>query len=100
MAELKVTASQLTAKAGELKQLNATFKNKVNSLEETEATLAGMWEGEAKEAFHKAFTSDKTQMNNFYNAIEQYVAVMEELATRYANAEAQNVQTANARNYG
>lgn len=99
MAELLVTASQLIAKADELKQFNATFKNKVNALEETEATLATMWEGEAKDAFHNAFTNDKTQMNNFYNAIEQYVAVMQQIAANYSKAEATNVDTASARNY-
>lgn len=99
MAELLVTASQLIAKADELKQFNATFKNKVNELEETEANLATMWEGEAKDAFHTAFTNDKTQMNNFYNAIEQYVAVMQQIAANYSKAEAANVDTASARNY-
>ncbi len=100
MAEIKVTAAQLKAKAGDLQQLNETFKTRVNSLEETETALAGMWEGEAKDAFHKAFTSDKTQMNNFYNAIAQYVRVMEEIAARYAQAEAVNVNTATSRTYG
>ncbi len=99
MAELIVTAAQLRSKAQELQQLNQTFKAKVDSLEETETALGGMWEGDAKEAFHKAFNSDKIQMTNFYNAIAQYVSVMEQIAAKYEQAESQNVQTASARNY-
>lgn len=99
MAEFNVTASQLKAKAGELKQINATYKTKVNALEEQEASLASMWEGEAKDAFRNAFKRDKTNMDNFYNAIEQYVAVMEEIAARYMQTEAINVQTASNRSY-
>ena len=99
MAEFNVTASQLNAKAEELQQLNATFKTKVNALEETEASLASMWEGEAQAAFRSAFNRDKTNMNNFYNAIAQYVAVLQEIASRYAQTEAQNVQTASKRSY-
>ena len=99
MAEFNVTASQLNAKADELKQINATYKAKVNALEETEAALASMWEGEAKEAFRNAFKRDKVNMDNFYNAIEKYVAVLLEIAAKYAQTEATNVQTASKRSY-
>lgn len=99
MAEFNVTASQLNAKADELKQINATYKAKVNALEETEAALAAMWEGEAKEAFRNAFKRDKTNMNNFYAAIELYVSVLQQIAAEYAKAEATNTQTAGQRSY-
>ena len=99
MAELKVTAAQLISKAEELQQLNQTFKAKVDALDETEVALAGMWDGDAKEAFHNAFNKDKVQMTNFYNAIAQYVSVMEQIAAKYNEAEVRNVDTASTRNY-
>ncbi len=99
MAEIKVTATQLNAKAEELEGLNNQFKNTVNALEETEVALAGMWEGEAKDAFHQAFNKDKTQMDNYFNAIAQYVGVMRQIAAKYAQAESVNVATANERKY-
>lgn len=99
MAEIKVTASQLNAKAEELEGLNNQFKNTVNALEETETTLMGMWDGEAKDTFHQAFNNDKTQMNNYFNAIAQYVNVMRQIAAKYAQAEAANVGTASQRKY-
>ena len=70
---IQVTTATLKNKANELKSLNSKFKSQVENLKSAESSLNGMWEGEAKTAFHKAFTQDITQMHNFYNAIEQYV---------------------------
>ena len=99
MAEIFVTASQLYSKAEELEQLNATLLSKVEELESQEANLSGMWEGEAKDAFHTAFSNDKTQMSNFYNWVTQYVAKVKEAAENYSVAESKNTQIANERNY-
>lgn len=59
----------------------------------------GMWEGEAKNAFHNAFQNDKAKMQNFKTAIDQYVAALQNIAAKYAQAEAANVNTASTRNY-
>lgn len=99
MAEIKVTAASLKAKAESLRQTNAQFKTVISNLEATEGNLNGMWDGQAKDAFHNAFTSDKTQMTNFYNAIEKYASSLEQIAQKYAQAEAQNLDTAQKRTY-
>ena len=99
MAEIMVTASELKSKAGTLKEYNSRFKAQVGNLESQEGRLVGMWEGEARNAFDKAFKSDKAQFDNFYNLIEQYVATLELIAAKYAQAEAQNVSTASTRSY-
>ena len=39
MAEFNVTINQLTSKADELEQLNATFDSMIKTLQETEAAL-------------------------------------------------------------
>ena len=99
MSDFTVSINDLKAKVDTLRQLNAQFKGQVNELEETEAGLNGLWEGEAKETFHNAFTSDRTQMNNFYNAVEVYAQRLESIAQRYAQAEASNVEIASERTY-
>lgn len=99
MASFTVTAKELQAKAEELRNLNQQFKSEVSNLESVEGALSGMWEGEARDAFHNAFNSDKTQMDNFYNAIELYAARLQEAASKYMQAEAANVEIANTRNY-
>lgn len=68
---ITVNTGTVKSKAGELRNLNKTFKSKVEQLKSTESSLNSMWEGEAKTEFHNAFNKDITQMNNFYNAIEK-----------------------------
>lgn len=99
---IQVTTATLKNKANELKSLNSKFKSQVENLKSAESSLNGMWEGEAKTAFHKAFTqdiTDITQMHNFYNAIEQYVQKLDQIATAYEQAEKKNIATATTRKY-
>ena len=96
---IQVTTATLKNKANELKNLNSKFKSQVENLNSEESSLNGMWEGEAKDAFHKAFSQDITQMHNFYNAIEQYVQKLEQIAAAYEKAEKKNTSTATTRKY-
>ena len=99
MAEIKVTSTELKSKAAELRQLNNQFKKAVEDMTSTEQQLMGMWDGETKEAFHNAFNNDKTQMDNFFNAIEVYAQRLEAAAAKYEQAEAQNTEIATTRTY-
>ena len=96
---IQVTTATLKNKANELKNLNSKFKSQVENLNSAESSLNGMWEGGAKDAFHKAFSQDITQMHNFYNAIEQYVQKLEQIAAAYEKAEKKNTSTATTRKY-
>lgn len=99
MGLIQVSAAELRAKAAELRDLDSQFKTQVGNLESQEQVLVSMWEGEARDAFNTAFNNDKTQMDNFYNLIEQYCAALENIATKYEIAESQNAQTAGTRTY-
>lgn len=99
MADFRVSINDLKTKVDSLRQLNSQFKSQVSDLESTEASLNGMWEGQARETFHQAFNSDKVQMNNFYNAIEVYAQRLEAIAAKYAKAEAESVEIASQRSY-
>lgn len=99
MSFFQVTASELRNRAGQISDLNSQFKAKAAELGEQEAALCGMWEGQAKDAFHQAFSRDEQQMEIFYQLISQYVQALLEIAARYEQAEARNVEIAAARNY-
>lgn len=99
MSEFRVSVQELKTKVEALRSLNAQFKSSVGELESTENNLSSMWEGDAKAAFHNAFTSDKVQMDNFYNAIEVYAQKLETIMARYMQAEAANVEIATERKY-
>lgn len=96
---IQVTTATLTKKANDLKSLNSRLKTQISNLKSTESSLNSMWDGDANDAFHKAFQQDLVQMNNFYNAIEQYVAKLNEIVKQYENAEKANQQTASTRKY-
>lgn len=99
MAEILVTSSTVRSKAEELKNLNEQFKARVGDLENQEANLNSMWEGEANDAFHGAFQKDKAQMDNFYNLIAQYIQTLLNIAAEYERAEAMNAETGSIRTY-
>lgn len=99
MALIRVTAAQLKAKAEELTSLNNSLKTNVSELEACEQNLASMWDGQAKDAFHQAFTNDKIQMTNFSTLIEKYVYTLQAIAVKYEQAEMKNTETASTRSY-
>jgi WXG100 family type VII secretion target len=99
MAAFTVTSSELRTKASSLRESNAQFKTQTGNLDEQEGSLLSMWEGEAKTAFDNAYKSDRAQMDNFYNLIEQYCVALETIAAKYDQAESANVSTASQRTY-
>jgi WXG100 family type VII secretion target len=99
MALIQVTSATLRNQASELRSLNESLKTQVSNLESVEMELASMWTGDAKDAFHTAFNSDKGQFDVFYALIEQYIVTLENAATEYDNKEATNTSIANTRTY-
>ncbi len=99
MSFFEVTSQELRRKAEMLSQLNSQFRSKKTDLEAKEGGLCGMWEGEAKNVFHQAFTRDMTQMDAFYELIIQYVQALLSIARRYEETERRNAEIAAARSY-
>lgn len=99
MAQITVTTSQLKSKISTLQSYNRQLNTQISQLQNQERSLCSMWEGEAKNTFDAAFNKDIQQMQNFYKAIEQYVAKLTEIVKSYEQAEAKNTQTANTRSY-
>lgn len=99
MAQIRVTASQVRSTATSLREYNQNFSTQVQNLQDSEASLNSMWEGQAKEAFHAAFTSDKEYMTQFHALVERYCAALDNIATEYENAEKLNTETAKARSF-
>ncbi len=99
MGFFQVTASELRAKAEELKGLNGNFKGEVGNLESSEAALKSKWAGQANENFHAAFIRDKGQMDNFHKLIENYISTLLQIAAQYEQTEAQNAEIAKTRSH-
>jgi WXG100 family type VII secretion target len=99
MSFFQVTAAELKKKAEQLKGLNSRFKTGVDTLESTEQSLRTMWEGEANDTFHTAFTRDKGQMDQFHAVIEQFIEALLIIAAKYEAAESKNTSIAATRTY-
>lgn len=99
MSQFKVTASVLTTQASHLTDLNGKFKTAVEQLVSSETNLKSMWTGEANDAFHNAFITDKSKMDQFYNLIVQYIEKLNTIATRYGQTERTNTEIAKNRSY-
>ena len=99
MALIRVTAAQVKSTADQLLQFDSQFKSQVDNLETNELNLCSMWEGQAKDAFHNAFNTDKEYMNQFYVLIQKYCQALEQIAQAYEEAEARNTDTATKRSY-
>ena len=69
MSDFQVTPSVLRSNADQLSELNAR------------------WDGEANDAFHGAFMTDKGKMDEFSHLIEQYTERLRQIAIRYEQTE-------------
>lgn len=99
MANITANTGTITSKAEELKTLNSSLKTRIEELVSTENALNSMWDGDANDAFHKAFGQDIVQMNEFHAAIEKYISSLQEIVRTYEKAESTNLSTASSRTY-
>ena len=97
MGAIRVTPNTLRNTANELRTLNENFKNEVTAMSENEERLAGMWEGDARNAFHSAIQTDKAKIDVFYAGINKYIERLIETANAYDKVEAENVSIAQTR---
>jgi len=99
MAFFQVTAAQLKEKAEELTGLNQKLVTETENLVSAENGLKASWEGEANEAFSREFQRDRVQLDNFTNAVNQYVEALLNIAQKYEEAENRNLSLASSRTY-
>lgn len=99
MSDFKVTPTVLRTNADQLTDYNARFKSSVEALVNSENTLNSMWDGEANDAFHAAFMSDKSKMDEFSRLIEQYTERLRQIAVRYEQTEQNATGIASNRSY-
>ena len=97
MALIQVTSQQIRDKAEDLRSQNNNVRNQIENLRAQENSLSGMWEGEARDSFRNAFSTDIAKMTEFCAAIDQYASALDTIADKYDVAENKNVSTANAR---
>ena len=95
----RVSTQKLRETASTLTQMNQQLKGKAEDFTTSGNSLFSKWEGDTKQAEQQVFQKDRIQIDNFISLINEYVQALERIATKYDQAEAQNVQTAVDRKY-
>ena len=93
MAAFEVDTRLVQQTASELRQMNSKFQKQVNDLEASKRSLDSKWDGEATEAFNRAFMD----MTQFFNVIQQYCQALETIVREYNDAERRTSQIARER---
>ena len=99
VSTIKLTQSALTKKKNELEDLNRELKKQIQDMNSTEKSLMGMWEGDAANAFDKAYDKDGQSFDKFTELVTKYAGTLESIMKLYEKAEQTNVQTAKKRSY-
>ena len=66
-------------------------------IKKSKRSLDSKWDGEANEAFNRAFMEDKGYMTQFFNVIQQYCQALETIVREYNDAERRTSQIARER---
>ena len=99
MSAFTVTTATLKTKSDELNDLVTRYRASIERLVSYEASLNSMWDGEANDAFHNAFSTDKVKMDEFAALINQYIEKLIAIAARYEQTEQVNTDIATNRTY-
>lgn len=99
MSFYQISSTDLRNNSEQLVDLNHKLKSEKDVLVTNEQALMSMWEGDAKESFHREFVRDIGQMEAFSEVISSYCLAMDYIADRYESAESKNLNMANTRTY-
>ncbi len=99
MAEFSVNPQALKSKREQLSAQNEQLKARRNELEATNNSLSSMWEGDARNAFEQAVRTDLAKIDEFIQLIQQYCMALDDIISKYVEAEARNTDTATTRTY-
>lgn len=99
MADFSVNPQALKAKRDQLFEQNQQLMTKRNDLEARNNAMNGMWEGDARTAFDNAVRQDLAKIDEFINLIKLYCQSLDEIISKYVDAEQRNTDTATQRTY-
>ena len=100
MAQFTVDVAKLRTALSDLQKDHKDFNSEVDDLKKSEKTLSGKWEGDAKEAFEKAFLEDAKYMDDFSSLLTKYEETLQKMIEAYEAAARENVRTGSTRSFG
>ncbi|MBR3307989.1 MAG: WXG100 family type VII secretion target [Lachnospiraceae bacterium] len=86
-AELKVTPSDLRATASEFQNIHSQMTSQIEQMKDLVKNTSSSWEGEAGNTFRNKFNELDDDMTRLKAMINEHVSDLQEMATRYEQAE-------------
>lgn len=96
MAQIQVTASQLSDSQSQLKNFNSQLKSAIEEADNMVRQLKNDWEGDASDAFQVSYQSISQRLMRATDGIQTFIAALENIISQYKQTEAANVNIANS----
>lgn len=96
MAQIQVTASQLSDSQAQLKNFNSELKSAIEEADNMVRQLKNDWEGDASDAFQASYTSNSQRLMRATEGIQSFITALENIIAQYKQTEAANVNIANS----
>ena len=96
MSKYSLTAQELQSAIGELSSSNAQFKARVADLQSKQGALAGMWQGDAHDAFWVSFDQDNQMLVKLFANLRNIAQGAATAKNEYATCEQGVVDTINS----
>lgn len=96
MAQIQVTASQLSDSKTQLNSLNSQLKSTIDDTDAIVRQLKNDWEGDASDAFQASYTSNSQKLVRATEGIQSFISALENIISQYKQTEAANVNIANS----
>ncbi len=93
-AELRVTPADLRATAGEFQGIHTQLTSQIDQMKDLVRNTNASWEGQAGDAFRNKFNQLEDDMTKMKGMINEHINDLQEMATRYEQAENENQQDA------
>lgn len=88
MDTITITLEDLTASAGEIKNINANMQNTVEEMNGVIKEVAEYWQSEASTTFNAKFTSFMRVFDDCKQAIDNYAKFLDDTVATYEAADA------------
>ncbi len=90
---LRVTPEKLIAASDSFGSTNQTIRTVTDEMVSLVNSLKSTWQGEAAEAFNTKFMMLQDDMDKIHRMIDEHVKDLQDMATKYKDAETANQQT-------
>ena len=81
MSLIQMNPGEMRTTFRELEQLRSQDQEIIRKMKTTVLGLDSVWKGEAQKALVERFQKGEATINSFHQALEQYIAIMEQAVT-------------------